>query len=129
MATTPRDPAPIVKRAVDLAALLTKKSYFLFGPRQTVKATACVGIRPPDLGTLDTRRDQGRAAPRSAARLAWVLLLSGLVSCARPLQIPLSLETHWHPNGPNGEPPDKVEDSRVSFEGIKAALAAGAAAR
>jgi sugar phosphate isomerase/epimerase len=37
---------------------------------------------------------------------------------------PLSLETHWHPKGPNGEPADKVRDSRVSFEGIKEALAA-----
>jgi len=34
----------------------------------------------------------------------------------------LSLETHWHPKGPNGEPADKVRDSRVSFEGIKEAL-------
>ena len=39
MATAPPAPAPIVKRAVDLAALLTKKSYFLFGPRQTGKTT------------------------------------------------------------------------------------------
>ncbi|MDQ3582393.1 MAG: hypothetical protein M3495_12665 [Pseudomonadota bacterium] len=39
MATAPSDPAPIVKRAVDLAALLSKKSYFLFGPRQTGKTT------------------------------------------------------------------------------------------
>jgi sugar phosphate isomerase/epimerase len=37
---------------------------------------------------------------------------------------PLSLETHWHPPGPNGGPPDMVEDSRVSFAGIKRALAA-----
>ena len=65
MATTPRDPAPIVKRPVDLAALLTRKSL-----------------------------SKRRAAPRSAARLAWVLLLSGLLSCARPLQLPLSPETH-----------------------------------
>jgi L-ribulose-5-phosphate 3-epimerase len=36
---------------------------------------------------------------------------------------PLSLETHWHPKGPNGEPADKVRDSRTSFEGIKEALA------
>lgn len=39
MATIPPDPAPIVERAVNLAALLTKKSYFLFGPRQTGKTT------------------------------------------------------------------------------------------
>ncbi|MGH8566447.1 MAG: AAA family ATPase, partial [Gammaproteobacteria bacterium] len=39
MATTPPDAAPIVERAVDLAALLTQKSYFLFGPRQTGKTT------------------------------------------------------------------------------------------
>ncbi len=39
MATEPPDPTPIVRRAVDLAALLTKKSYFLFGPRQTGKTT------------------------------------------------------------------------------------------
>lgn len=35
---------------------------------------------------------------------------------------PLSLETHWHP-----EPKDKVRDSRISFEGIKAAISEGAA--
>jgi sugar phosphate isomerase/epimerase len=35
----------------------------------------------------------------------------------------LALETHWHPSGPNGEPPDKVRDSQISFEGIKGALA------
>jgi len=34
---------------------------------------------------------------------------------------PLSLETHWHPKGPDGKP-DKVQDSRTSFEGIKGAL-------
>jgi acylglycerol lipase len=73
MATTPRDPTPIVKRAVDLAA------------RCPIS---------PSLSTLDTRRCQGRAAPRSAARLAWVLLLSALLSCARPLQVPLLPETH-----------------------------------
>jgi sugar phosphate isomerase/epimerase len=39
----------------------------------------------------------------------------------------LSLETHWHPKGPSGEP-DRVEDSRTSFEGIKQALAASLAA-
>lgn len=37
---------------------------------------------------------------------------------------PFSLETHWHPRGPNGEPPDKIQDSRTSFEGIKRALEA-----
>lgn len=37
----------------------------------------------------------------------------------------LSIETHWHPAGPNGEPPDKVRDSRISFEGIVAALGEG----
>ena len=73
MATTPGDPAPIVKRAVDLAA-------------------RCPISRL--LSTLDTRRCQGRAVPRSAARLAWVLLLSGLLSCARPLQVPLLPDTH-----------------------------------
>jgi sugar phosphate isomerase/epimerase len=39
----------------------------------------------------------------------------------------LALETHWHPPGPNGEPPDKVADSRTSFEGIKAAIEAARA--
>lgn len=39
---------------------------------------------------------------------------------------PLSLETHWHPKGPTGEA-DTIEDSRVSFEGIKQALAASVA--
>jgi sugar phosphate isomerase/epimerase len=38
----------------------------------------------------------------------------------------LSLETHWHPKGPTGEP-NRVEDSRISFEGIKAAMAASLA--
>lgn len=37
---------------------------------------------------------------------------------------PLSLETHWHPKGPNGEAPDKIADSGTSFEGIREALAA-----
>jgi sugar phosphate isomerase/epimerase len=35
----------------------------------------------------------------------------------------LALETHWHPPGPNGAPPDKIANSRVSFEGIKGVLA------
>jgi len=39
---------------------------------------------------------------------------------------PLSLETHWHPPGPDGKL-DMVEDSRVSFEGIKQAMAASLA--
>ncbi len=39
MATAPADPASFVDRAVDLAALLGKKSYFLLGPRQTGKTT------------------------------------------------------------------------------------------
>ncbi|HEY3109740.1 MAG TPA: sugar phosphate isomerase/epimerase [Chloroflexota bacterium] len=38
----------------------------------------------------------------------------------------LSLETHWHPNGPTGQA-NRVEDSRISFEGMKAALAASLA--
>ena len=38
----------------------------------------------------------------------------------------LSLETHWHPKGPTGQA-NRVEDSRISFEGIKAALAASLA--
>ena len=37
---------------------------------------------------------------------------------------PLSLETHWHPKGPNGAPPDRIRDSQISFEGIKQALEA-----
>jgi sugar phosphate isomerase/epimerase len=37
---------------------------------------------------------------------------------------PLSLETHWHPTGPAGEPPDRVRDSQVSFEGVKHDLTA-----
>ena len=41
----------------------------------------------------------------------------------------LSLETHWHPKGPNGEPADKVRDSQTSFEGIRAALKEAGAAR
>lgn len=41
---------------------------------------------------------------------------------------PLSLETHWHPKGPTGEPPDKIADSRTSFAGIKDALQARRAA-
>ena len=36
---------------------------------------------------------------------------------------PLSLETHWHPPGPNGEP-DRVKDSQISWAGVKSALAA-----
>ena len=35
---------------------------------------------------------------------------------------PLSLETHWHPTGPNGES-DRVEDSRISWAGVRTALA------
>ena len=37
---------------------------------------------------------------------------------------PLSLETHWHPKGPNGDPPDRIRDSQISFEGVKTALEA-----
>ncbi|MBA2594371.1 MAG: lysophospholipase [Pseudomonadota bacterium] len=73
MATTPPDTAPIVERAVDLAARCPVSRF---------------------LSILDTRRCQGRAAPRCAARLAWVLLLSGLLSCGPPLQVPLLPETH-----------------------------------
>jgi sugar phosphate isomerase/epimerase len=35
----------------------------------------------------------------------------------------LSLETHWHPPTANGGPPDRVLDSRRSFEGVRQALA------
>lgn len=42
---------------------------------------------------------------------------------------PLSLETHWHPKGPNGEPADKVRDSQTSFAGIRAALEEAGAAK
>jgi sugar phosphate isomerase/epimerase len=38
----------------------------------------------------------------------------------------LALETHWHPKQADGEA-NRVEDSRISFEGIKAALAASLA--
>jgi sugar phosphate isomerase/epimerase len=38
----------------------------------------------------------------------------------------LSLETHWHPKGPTGES-NRIEDSRISFQGIKGALAASLA--
>lgn len=34
----------------------------------------------------------------------------------------LSLETHWHPQPPGGEEPDRIADSKASFEGIRAAL-------
>ena len=40
----------------------------------------------------------------------------------------LSLETHWHPPAPGGGAPDPVEDSRVSFAGVRRALAASLAA-
>jgi sugar phosphate isomerase/epimerase len=39
---------------------------------------------------------------------------------------PLSLETHWHPAGPGGQP-DMIQDSKTSFEGIKQAMAASLA--
>jgi sugar phosphate isomerase/epimerase len=39
----------------------------------------------------------------------------------------LALETHWHPKGPSGEA-NRAEDSRISFEGVKQALAASLAA-
>jgi sugar phosphate isomerase/epimerase len=35
----------------------------------------------------------------------------------------LALETHWHPPGPDGAPPDKIADSRASFAGVREALA------
>jgi predicted AAA+ superfamily ATPase len=35
----PQRPVPFVNRTVDLAGMLAKKSYFLFGPRQTGKTT------------------------------------------------------------------------------------------
>jgi len=38
----------------------------------------------------------------------------------------LSLETHWHPKGPTGQA-NRIEDSRISFQGIKGALAASLA--
>jgi L-ribulose-5-phosphate 3-epimerase len=31
----------------------------------------------------------------------------------------LALETHWHPPGANGEPPDRIADSRMSLAGVK----------
>ncbi|HEX5414497.1 MAG TPA: sugar phosphate isomerase/epimerase family protein [Chloroflexota bacterium] len=34
----------------------------------------------------------------------------------------LSLETHWHPRRPDGGEPDRIADSKTSFEGIRAAL-------
>lgn len=37
---------------------------------------------------------------------------------------PLSLETHWHPRPAGGGEPDRIADSRVSFDGVRAALAA-----
>jgi sugar phosphate isomerase/epimerase len=40
----------------------------------------------------------------------------------------LSLETHWHPPTPGGGAPDPVEDSRVSFAGVRRALADSLAA-
>lgn len=39
---------------------------------------------------------------------------------------PLSLETHWHPKGPSGEP-DMIQDSQISFAGIKRAMSASLA--
>ncbi|HEV8635774.1 MAG TPA: TIM barrel protein [Chloroflexota bacterium] len=39
----------------------------------------------------------------------------------------LALETHWHPTGPGGEPPDKIRDSQISFEGVERVLAASLA--
>lgn len=38
----------------------------------------------------------------------------------------LSLETHWHPRPPGGEP-DRIADSRASFAGVRRALAASMA--
>ena len=38
----------------------------------------------------------------------------------------LSLETHWHPRTASGQP-DKVADSRTSFQGVRAALRASLA--
>jgi sugar phosphate isomerase/epimerase len=35
----------------------------------------------------------------------------------------LALETHWHPDHPNGQPPDRARDSQISFEGVRRALA------
>lgn len=37
---------------------------------------------------------------------------------------PLSLETHWHPVPSGQTEPDRIADSRTSFEGIRAALTA-----
>lgn len=52
----PTDDAPYIERTVDISALLTKKSYFLLGPRQTGKSSliahTLVGVRVYDL--LDT---------------------------------------------------------------------------
>ena len=39
-------------------------------------------------------------------------------------QGPLSLETHWHPVPRGQTEPDRIADSRTSFEGIRAALRA-----
>ena len=61
----------------------------------------------------------------AAGLTAWDAVGRGEVGWERQFELlrrdgydgPLSLETHWHP-----EPKDKVRDSRISFEGIRAAL-------
>ena len=54
--SAPADEAPVIPRVLDLAALVAKKSHFLFGPRQTGKtfliAHSLKGVRVYDL--LDT---------------------------------------------------------------------------
>jgi predicted AAA+ superfamily ATPase len=55
-AAQPTDDAPYIERIVDIPALLKRKSYFLFGPRQTGKSSliahTLAGVRVYDL--LDT---------------------------------------------------------------------------
>lgn len=76
----PPSPIPHIHRALDLAALLRRKSHFLFGPRQTGKTTlirdALPSVRSYDL--LDSSvylalaRDPGRIAAELDAHTKYV---------------------------------------------------------
>jgi sugar phosphate isomerase/epimerase len=77
----------------------------------------------------------GRVVDHSTGLIEWKPVGEGEVDWAQQFAAlrrdgytgPLSLETHWHPKAPDGVP-NKPEDSRISFEGIKKALTASVAA-
>jgi predicted AAA+ superfamily ATPase len=54
------DTPPYISRTLDLSSLLEKKSYFLFGPRQTGKSSlirhTLRGVRVYDLLDIDVVR-------------------------------------------------------------------------